>query len=76
MKFNSFHTVLSISAIATNGQMKAGGTYYILIIFSISYTFIDTFKHLISRSLGPEFGGSLGAIFFAANIIGCAFYVV
>jgi potassium/chloride transporter 9 len=52
-------TVLSVSAIATNGQMKAGGTYY-----------------LISRSLGPEFGGSLGAIFFAANIIGCAFYVL
>jgi len=52
-------TVLSLSAIVTNGEMKGGGSYY-----------------LISRALGPEVGGSLGCLFYAAYAVGATFYVV
>ena len=51
-------TDLSLCALATNGKIRAGGTYY-----------------LISRSLGPVFGGAIGVIFFAANAVGIAFYM-
>lgn len=31
---------------------------------------------MISRSLGPEFGGAVGIIFYFANAIGTTFYLV
>lgn len=52
-------TSISMSAVATNGQIKGGGIYY-----------------MISRSLGPEFGASIGLLFTLSNAVSCAMYVV
>uniref|UniRef100_A0A672HZ25 Solute carrier family 12 member 3 n=1 Tax=Salarias fasciatus TaxID=181472 RepID=A0A672HZ25_SALFA len=52
-------TGLSTAAIATNGKVKSGGTYF-----------------LISRSLGPELGGSIGLIFAFANAVAVAMHTV
>lgn len=52
-------TALSLSAIATNGEMKGGGAYY-----------------MISRSLGPALGGSIGVIFYCANVAAGGTYLL
>ncbi|KAF3770889.1 hypothetical protein M406DRAFT_34308 [Cryphonectria parasitica EP155] len=52
-------TTLSLSAVSSNGEVKSGGTYY-----------------LISRSLGPEFGGSIGLLFYLAQALNTAMNIV
>uniref|UniRef100_A0A8C1Q2X5 Solute carrier family 12 member 2 n=1 Tax=Cyprinus carpio TaxID=7962 RepID=A0A8C1Q2X5_CYPCA len=61
-------TGCSTSAIATNGFVRGGDLFN---IFSSGGAY-----YLISRSLGPEFGGSIGLIFAFANAVAVAMYVV
>ncbi|KAJ8382511.1 hypothetical protein SKAU_G00032890 [Synaphobranchus kaupii] len=52
-------TAISMSAIATNGVVPAGGSYF-----------------LISRSLGPEFGGAVGLCFYLGTTFSGAMYIL
>jgi len=55
----SLLTTLSLSAVATNQQVKGGGAYF-----------------LISRSLGTEFGGSIGIALYLAQAVSVSLYVI
>ncbi|CAH1955661.1 unnamed protein product [Acanthoscelides obtectus] len=52
-------TAISMSAIATNGVVPAGGSYF-----------------MISRSIGPEFGGAVGMLFYTGTTLAGAMYIV
>lgn len=52
-------TAISMSAIATNGRVPAGGSYY-----------------MISRSLGPGWGGAVGMMFYFGTTIAAAMYII
>lgn len=52
-------TAISMSAIATNGVVPAGGSYF-----------------MISRNLGPEFGGAVGLLFYLGTSFAVSLYVL
>ncbi|XP_067303728.1 solute carrier family 12 member 6-like [Pseudorasbora parva] len=52
-------TAISMSAIATNGVVPAGGAYF-----------------MISRSLGPEFGGAVGSCFYLGTTFAGSMYIL
>uniref|UniRef100_A0A8C4ZV45 Solute carrier family 12 member 1 n=1 Tax=Gadus morhua TaxID=8049 RepID=A0A8C4ZV45_GADMO len=70
-------TGLSMSAICTNGIVRGGEkTLYHHNTIAITSKPLGGAYYLISRSLGPEFGGSIGLIFAFANAVAVSMYVV
>eukprot|EP00731_Ephydatia_muelleri_P022621 Em0015g204a len=66
---------------ATLGMLAIGYTVVVTTVLSISAIVTSATVEgggvyfLVSRSVGPEFGGAIGVIFYVANIFGCASYV-
>jgi len=52
-------TSMSMSAIATNGVVAGGGSYF-----------------MISRALGPEFGGAVGILFYLGTTVAASMYII
>lgn len=69
-------TVCSVCAISTNGAIEGGGVYCKFSTIKIDdFLIIIHYLVMISRTLGPEFGGAIGSLFFLANVVGSALAV-
>lgn len=46
-----------------------------LVVSSMCVIDINEYTVMISRALGPEFGGAIGILFFFAQAVACAMYI-
>ncbi|KAG8237800.1 hypothetical protein J437_LFUL017194 [Ladona fulva] len=84
-------TTLSMSAVSTNGQIKGVQGLLVIslanvvtAVTALSMSAVSTngqikgggIYYMISRSLGPEFGGAIGLMFTLANSVAVSMYIV
>lgn len=66
-------TAISMSAIATNGVVPGGFTSDTSIL---TVSVAGGAYFMISRALGPEFGGAVGVLFYLGTTFASAMYIL
>ena len=64
-------SVLSFSAIASNGNAKRGGAYCMLISTHLMRDAVSQHPR-DTKSLGPEFGSAVGVMYYLSNLLSAA----